>query len=169
MAAQGFLALVANKWKEILASVTGTANAIPAGDTTGRLDISWMPVGVGQEVTTAIASEALTAGNFVNLYNNAGTLNVRKADATTNAKPAHGFVLANVSSSGTATIFRISNTNTALAGLTIGGEYYLSTTPGAVIISGSFTPASGNIVQYLGIADSATSLVFENVDTIEKA
>lgn len=169
MAANKYLALVANKWKEIFASVTGTANAIPAGDATGRLDVSWMPVGVGAEIRLAVASEALTAGNFVNLYNNAGALTVRKADATTNGKPAHGFVLANVLLAGTATIYGLSNANTQLAGLTIGGEYYLSTTPGGVIINASFTPVTGNIVQPLGLATSATELTFDNVLTTEVA
>ena len=164
---QKFLALVSGKIKEIFASATGTANAIPAGDATGRLDISWMPVGIGAETFTAVASEALSAGDFVNIYNASGTLTVRKADATTNGKPAHGFVLAAVSSSGTATIYSLSQTNTQVTGLTPGADYYLDTTPGQI----TTTPPSttGNIVQYIGVASSATSIIFENTKTIEVA
>jgi hypothetical protein len=90
MAAQKFLQNVSGKIKEIFASVTSTPNAIVAMDATGRVDISVLPVGVGSETITAVASEAITAGAFVNYYSNAGVLNVRNADATTNAKPANG-------------------------------------------------------------------------------
>ena len=57
MAANKYLALVSGKIKEIFASVTGTANAIPAGDATGRLDISWLPIGVGSEVQIEFGME----------------------------------------------------------------------------------------------------------------
>jgi hypothetical protein len=50
MATQGFLDRVSGKFKRVIASVTGTADAIPAGNAAGKLDISWMPVGVGAEV-----------------------------------------------------------------------------------------------------------------------
>src|SRR4051812_11385784 len=132
MAAQRFINLVSGKFKQIVASATGTADAIPAGDSTGRLDISWMPVGVGQEVVVCASSENLTAGNFINLYLNGGVITARKADATTNGKPAHGFVLAGVTSPANATVYFPSNTNTGVTGLTIGSDYYLDTTAGGV-------------------------------------
>jgi hypothetical protein len=167
MAANKYVALVSGKLKEIFASVTGTANAIPAGDATGHLDISWMPVGIGAETISATASETLAAGDFVNLYNNSGVLGARKADATTNGKPAHGFVLAGVASSGTATVYMVSQTNTQVTGLTIGSEYWLSTTPGAL----TTTPpsATGNLVQFMGVASKTTEIVFANVNTVEVA
>lgn len=167
MAAQKFLQLVSGKLKEVFASATTVANAIAAMDSTGRLDIGMMPVGVGAEVTVCVTSENLVAGNFVNLYLNGGVITARKADATTNGKQANGFTLANVTSPASATIFRISNTNTALSGLTIGSDYYLSTTAGGV----TTTPPStaGNIVQYLGIASLTTEIVFSNVITVEVA
>jgi hypothetical protein len=136
------------------------ANKIPALDATGRLDISLMPTGVTQEVTVCASFENLTAGDFVNLFLSGGVIQARKADATTNGKPAHGFVLANVVSPANATVFRESSDNTALAGLTIGSDYYLSTTAGGVTVTPP--PAAGNIVQALGTADSASSMVFTN-------
>lgn len=167
MATQRFINIVAGKLKQIVASVTGTADAIPAGDATGKLDISWMPVGVGQEVLVAPASENLTAGNFVNLYLNSAVINVRKADGTTNGKPCHGFVLANVTSPANATVYFISNTNTQCAGLTIGSDYFLDTTAGAI----TATPpsAAGNLVQYIGRAQSATAITMLNALTVEVA
>jgi hypothetical protein len=169
--ANKYLALVSGKIKEIAATVVsaGAADAgkIVALDSAGLLDASLMPVGVGATVVTAPASENLTAGNFVNLWNDSGTLKVRKADATTNAKPAHGFVLANVTAPANATVYLLSEINTAVSGLTIGADYYLSTTPGGV----TTTPpsASGNIVQFIGTATQATALPFLNVTTIEVA
>jgi hypothetical protein len=167
MAAQRFLALVSGKMKQIVASVIGTVDAIPAGGADGRLDVSWMPVGVAPEVNVCDATETLSAGDFVNLFLSGGVIKCRKADATTNGKPAHGFVLGAVTSGTSATVYRISNTNTSLTGLTIGADYYLSTTAGGV----TTTPPStaGNIVQYLGRASSDTELVFENTMTVEVA
>ncbi len=165
MAANKYLALVAGKLKEVFASVTGTANAIPAGDATGKLDVSWMPTGIGPEVITVVASEALTAGNLVNIFDNAGTLNVRKADATTNAKPANGFVIASFSSAASATVYLPGHLNSAVTGLTIGLDYFLSTTPGGV----TTTPpsATGNIVQQIGRADKTTEIIFAPFAPIE--
>lgn len=136
----------------------GDAGKIIALDSSGAIDISMMPAGISAEVVVAASSENLSTGNFVNLYDNAGTINVRKADATTNAKPAHGFVLASTTSPASATVYLISAKNTGVTGLTVGLDYYLSTTPGGVV---STAPsASGNIVQKLGRAISATSLPF---------
>jgi hypothetical protein len=143
-------------------AITSSAGAGDAGkiiglDSSGLIDISFMPVGVGAEVTVAPSSENLTAGNFVNLFNNT-VINVRKADATTATKPAHGFVLANVTSPANATVYGISNKNTAQSGMTIGARQYLSTTAG----NATDTAAAGNIVQYLGIAQTAAAIVFSN-------
>lgn len=143
----------------------GDAGKIPALDSAGLLDISMMPAGVGAEVIVAASSENLLAGDFVNLYNNAGTINVRKADATANTKPADGFVLANVTSPANATVYLISAQNTAVTGLTVGADYWLATTPGTVTSTAPST--GGNIVQRLGKAKSATALVFENQDYYE--
>ena len=167
MAAQKFLQNVSGKIKEVIAAVTSTANAIVAMDSTGRIDVSVLPVGVGAEVLTMVTSENLTAGDLVNIYSNAGVLTARKADATTNAKPAHGFVLASVTSPANATVYSPSQTNTAVTALTIGSEYFLSTTPGAV----TTTPpnAAGNIVQRVGVADKTTEFVFVPYTTIEVA
>lgn len=145
----------------------GDAGKIPALDTAGLLDISMMPVGVGAEVVVAASSENLVAGNFVNLHDNAGTINVRKADATTNAKPADGFVLANVTAPANATVYLISAKNTAVSGLTVAADYYLHTTAGGVTATAPST--AGNIIQRLGKAKSATELIFENQDYYELA
>lgn len=167
MAANKYVALITGRLKEVLGLVISTgapdANKIVAVDASGKLDISVMPVGVGAEVTVAASFENLIAGDFVNLFLSGGVIKVQKADATTNAKPAHGFVLANVTSPANATVYRISNENTAITGLTIGSDYFLSTTPGTITTTAP--SASGNIVQPIGRATLTTAIVFSNEQT----
>jgi len=136
----------------------GDAGKIVALDSTGRLDISMMPVGVASEAATIAASENLAAGDWVNIHNAAGSPNVRKADAS-NGRRAHGFVLASVTSGQDATVYQ-EGTNTALSGLTPGATYFLS---GASAGAGTTTAPSTSayIVQELGYAISATAISFE--------
>jgi hypothetical protein len=171
MAANKYLAVVTGKVKEIFATIISTgvteANKIVALGADGLLDVSVMPVGIAAELTVCPCTEDLTAGDFVNLYLSGGVIKARKADATNNSKPAHGFVLANVVNGNNASVYRVSQTNTALAGLTIGSDYWLHTTPGAIT---TVPPgAAGNIVQYIGRAGSATAIVFSNETYVEIA
>lgn len=170
MAANKYVSNSAGKLKEVIPAVVSAggadANKIVALDATGRLDTSVMPVGISAEVLSVVSSENLAAGDFVNIYSNAGTLNVRKADNTTNGKPANGFVLAAVTSPAAATIYQISQANTQLSSLTVGSDYFLGTSGGVTTTAPS---ATGNLVQQLGRANSATSIVFVNFSTIEIA
>lgn len=144
---------------EVLAPTTSTPDSLVATGADGKWDISLMPVGVGAEVIVAPAFEDLAAGNFVNKFLSGGVIKIRKADATTSGKPADGFVLDNVVAPANATVYGLSNLNTAVAGLTIGAKYYLSTTPGGI----TTTPpaASGNFSQQVGTANKATEIVFD--------
>jgi len=147
---------------EVEATVVSTgapeAGDIPALDSTGKLDPSVMPVGVVADTKSVVSSENLAAGDFVNVYNNSGTLNVRKADAS-NGRRAHGFVLAGVTSPAAATVY-LEGTNTQLSGLTVGGTYYISgATAGAATATAPST--TGYIVQEIGVALSATEISFE--------
>lgn len=137
------------------------ASKIVQTDSTGRFDVSLMPAGIGAEVSVLPTSENLIAGNFVNIYNAAGVATARKADATTNAKPAQGFTLAGVTSPASATVYGISTKNTALTALTPGSDYWLATTPGGVTLTAP--QATGNFVQELGTSESATAMVLSNV------
>lgn len=166
MAANKYLSNVGGKIKELFASVTSTANALVAMDSTGRLDISVMPVGVGAETVVCISSENLAAGAFVNLFLNGGVITARNADSTTNAKQAVGFVLTAVTSPASATVFALGQNNTAVTSLTIGSTYYLGTVGAAVTTIASTT---GNIVQELGIATLTTAIDTYKSNTIEIA
>lgn len=137
----------------------GDSGKIPALDSAGLLDSSFMPVGVGADTAPITASEALTAGDFVNIHISSG-IKVRKADATTAGKEADGFVLASVSSSATATVY-FRGSNTAVSGLTAGTEYVLSTTAGGVLAVASAPTGTGKVNQRLGKAASANVLNFQ--------
>ena len=146
----------------IVNSVTTSAGAGDSGkvvalDGAGKIDSTMMPTGVGADTQTITASEALSAGDLVNVHNSSGA-KVRKADATTAGKEAHGFVLAGVSNGASATVY-FEGTITGLSSLTAGVQY-LSTTAGA---STATAPSgSGNAVQRVGVATSATTLNFES-------
>lgn len=163
-----FLAYLNGRIRRMTALVMSTgapdANKIVATGADGRLDESLMPVGIGADLAILPASEALSSGDFVNIWSNAGVASVRKADAAAEGKEAVGFVLDAVTTGASASVY-FEGRNTSLVGLTIGARYFLSAaTPGAV----TTTPpnAAGNVVQFLGQAYSATELAFEATDGI---
>ena len=161
MAAKKLLRLIGGVITDVMGVQTsaGAANAgdIVALDDTGRLDNSMMPVGIGADTASITASEGLAAGDWVNIWNDTGTAKVRKADATTAGKEVHGFVLSAVTSGNPATVY-FEGTNTQVTGQTP-GPVYLQTTAGT---GGTTIPsASGNVVQQIGVAVSATAVNFE--------
>lgn len=140
---------------------SGDATKYPALDSTGKLDTSFLPTGIGADTASITSSENLAAGDLVNIWNSTGA-KVRKADATTTGKEAHGFVLAVVTSGDPATVY-FEGTNTQVSGLTPGVQF-LQTTAGT---SGATAPSSsGNVVQRVGFATSATTLNFQSEDPI---
>ncbi len=142
----------------------GDAGKIPQLDAAGRIDASMMPVGIGADTAAITASEALSAGDLVNVWNSGGP-KVRKADATTAGKRAHGFVLSAVANGATATDY-YERSNTAVTGLTA-VELFLATTAGGV--ASAAPSAAGQVVQRVGWATSATSLNFQAGEPITLA
>lgn len=144
---------------KIISAGASDSGKIPQLDAAGRIDNSVLPVGLGAETMQIVASDALSAGNFVNIWSNAGAANVRKADASVAGKEADGFVLAAFASGATATVYAPSQTNTQLTGLTPGAVHYLSdTTAGSA--TATVPTTSGTVVQKIGRASDATTLAF---------
>ncbi|RST54209.1 hypothetical protein EJI00_02935 [Variovorax sp. DXTD-1] len=134
----------------------GDGGKVVALGADGRIDSTMMPVGIGADTASITTSEALSAGDLINIHNSTGA-KVRKADATTAGKEAHGFVLAAFGSGVAATVY-FEGTNTAVSGLTPGPQF-LATTAG--LSAGAAPSAAGNVVQRVGVATSATTLNFE--------
>lgn len=151
---------------KVVSAGAGDAGKLAQLDANGKLDNSVMPTGIGADVTVLVASEALAANDFVNIWNDAGTAKVRKTDAATPGKHAHGFVLAAVSTGANATVYH-EGTNAGLTGLTPGDLYLSATTPGKATNTAPST--AGQFVQNIGIATSATSMNFERGPVIQLA
>ncbi len=154
--------------REPLVATTGAGDAGRhiATDSTGKLDPSFLPTGIGADTVVVVASEALNANDLVNIYDaGSGSFRCRKADATTAGKQAHGFVKASVLNAGNATIYRrgSSDGRTGLAP----GNYFLSTTPGG--ITQTAPSAAGNVWQKVGVGASGTVLEFSAGEPITRA
>lgn len=136
----------------------GDAGKIPAVDSSGRLDTSFMPTGIAADTAVITASEALAAGDLVNVWNSTGA-KVRKADASVAGKEAHGFVIAAVSNGAAATVY-FEGTNAQVTGLTPGVQFLSAATPG--LATATAPSGSGNVVQRVGFATAAAALNFQS-------
>lgn len=108
----------------------------------------------------AVASETIAYGNAVNVFNNAGVLTVRNANATDNTKPTHGFctTTGGIAAAAFGECILQCGIVLNLAGLVLGTRYFLSTTNG--LITSVAPVALGNVEQALGIALDSTALFF---------
>lgn len=138
----------------------GDTGKIVALDTAGKIDSTMMPVGVGADTHTFVASETIASGDLVNIWNDSGTPKVRKADASGGAsKAADGFVLVGVSSAATATVY-FDGTITGLTGLTGGTNYFLSGAAAGTPTATAPSTSTWNC-QFVGKALSSTELSFQ--------
>lgn len=101
------------------------------------------------------AAVALTAGQFVNLYESEGVAYMRLADASAGRR-ADGFVGADVAADARGNVYFSGAINRDLSGLTVGTTYYLGE-DGAVTAT---EPTDGSFRQELGRAIAARQLVF---------
>ena len=171
MPADRILQVTVNGISEYVPIETSTgvsdADKVVATNASGKIDITLLPDGIGSNTKVLVASEALTAGDFVNFWSDSGTIKARKADASQGTtKKAFGYVKANVLINGDATVY-FEGTNTSLIGLTPLSQYFLSATPGAVTATAPTT--AGHIRQPLGNALSATELSVEIEEPIIRA
>ena len=159
--ASKYIALNAGVPTEVEGTIqsAGAADAgkIPALNAQGVFDETLLPPGIAADVALVEASENLSAGDFVNIYDASGA-KCRKADASTAGKHAHGFVLDGVTSGNNATVY-FEGTNNQVTGAVPGDVYLSDATPGG--FTSTAPSGTGKVVQRLGVATSATSINFE--------
>ncbi|MEM9652252.1 MAG: hypothetical protein AAGA65_09170 [Actinomycetota bacterium] len=122
----------------------GDAGKILSLNSVGQVDESFLS---GRDIVSTVASGAIPAGAFVNLFDNGGTMAARLADKSNN-RPAHGYTKTAVADTEAVAVFSRDN-NDQLSGLTPGGEYWLDTAGG---VTDTPTNVSAELRQYLGIA-----------------
>lgn len=151
------------KQKQAIDTSTGVtdANKILRTDSTGKIDSSFLPNGIGDDAKILEASEAIDAGDFVNIFDDGGVAKIRKADAS-NDRPANGFVTTAIVLGASDKVF-FEGANDALSGLTIGARYYLDAAGNVTTTAKS---AAGELHQFLGVACGATELTVEMSESV---
>jgi hypothetical protein len=105
------------------------------------------------------ASVAISRGQAVNLFSNAGLLNARLAQATSANTMLHGIANNTVAIGGIVELNILRGTLDSVGGLTVGTLYYLSTVAGALQ---SGRPAgAGQIIQSAGVGLGASIFLFD--------
>lgn len=144
----------------------GSAAKVVQLDSNGKLDVTVLPTGIGADTGTLTASEALAAGDFVNVWNNSTVPSVRKADASVSGKEADGFVLAAYAAAASALVY-FEGTNNQVTGQVAGKVFLSATTAGK---GGAAVPTgTGQIVQVIGFAVSATAINFQSGTPVQLA
>jgi hypothetical protein len=163
MATNRFLTLISGVYTLVTgistSSGAGDANKLVSTGADGYLSATLLPAGFGGDIKILPAFEALAAGDLVNVFLDAGAAKVRKADASSAGKQAHGFVQAAVASGASATVY-FEGANTQNTSLTIGAVLYLSATTAGRATNVAPSTA-GQVVQEIGVSVSATEYNFE--------
>jgi hypothetical protein len=135
------------------------ANKIPSLDTNGTLSPTFLPSGIDLQTVVLPTSENLATGDFINIFDDSGTVKARKADAS-NGREARGYVLTAVTSPANATIY-LTGRNTGVISASVGPVYLSATTPGGFSSTQPATAGPDVLLQPLGHALSPTSILFE--------
>lgn len=106
-----------------------------------------------------IASVAINRGQVVNLFNSAGVLNARLAQATSAATMMHGVANTAAAPGQRFEMYWMRALLDSIGGLTIGQLYYLSTVAGAV--QSARPAAAGNIIQSAGLALAGSTFLMD--------
>lgn len=105
------------------------------------------------------ADIAITAGQMVNLYNNAGNLRARLADATLPATFACGVAMTSAAIGEQFEMYWLRGLVNTIGGMTVGTLYWLSTVPGSIQNIAPAVP--GQIQQPVGVALTSSQLLMD--------
>lgn len=140
---------------------TGANGSTGAQGNTGPTGANGTTGATGSVPTISFtASEIIAAGQLVNLYDNAGTLNVRLADNTVEGKECFGYATVGGATGASVTILSApGSVITGLSGLSTGARYFLG---GTGTVTSTVPTTTGNVIQYIGIALTTSTLLFLN-------
>lgn len=162
MAAEKYLTLVGTqqtlKSSNDVSSGVGDAGKLVALDSTGKLNSTLLPAGIGETSQVFTAAESIAANAVVSITS-AGT--IQNADASTQ-RAAAGFTTSAIANGASGTVF-LSGQITGLAGLTPGAKLFVGA---AGAVSASAPTTAGFIWQRVARATSATSAEFLPEDPI---
>lgn len=113
-------------------------------------------IGTGSPIFTVEATEAIGATALVDLYNVAGTLKARNANATDKTKPCKGYAPAAIASGAVGHV--VLRGFITISGVTPGAIYYTHTTNGQVV--GTKPVGAGNLQQPIGFGLDSTTIYF---------
>lgn len=134
----------------------GDAGKIVKLDSSGRIDSTMMPAGIGADSKLFTASENIAARALVHVL---ASGEIANADAS-NDRHAIGFAPAAIAAAAQGAV-HFEGSITGLSSLTVGARYYLSdTTPGGISATAPAAGA-GKCLQEIGTAISATEISFE--------
>jgi len=130
---------------------------------TGRFDISMMPAELEVETLDLPCSENVSAGDYLNVWNDTGTLKFRKADASAIGKKADFYTLESKTTGQTVRGHK-GGLNNQVTGKTAGDEQFLSdSTPGGTVTKANIPTTTNHIRQYLGKA-TATDVIYSQIE-----
>jgi hypothetical protein len=112
--------------------------------------------------TIYMASEAIAAGAPVNIWDDAGIIKVRNANASSGLR-AHGFSLRYIAPTDSGPISRSEGTVSELSGLVPGAQYVLGTISGTYLEATAeniATLTTNMYLQHLGVARTTSEIEF---------
>lgn len=147
--------IVGNSTSGLSVTAAGAAGTVLTGN--GASDPTFQAPTATPNTIQLTASAAISAGNLVNIYDNAGTANVRPADNTSSSTYANGFAPASISMSASGTVVPFAGPISGLSGLTPGTQYFLGTSGG---LTTSAPSSSGDLIQSVGVSITASTFQF---------
>lgn len=140
----------------------GDAGKIVALNSSGLIDATML---AASGLRTMTAGEAITAGNMISVFDDSGTVKIRKADAS-NGRRAHGFAPSSISNGASGDVMLGDGVNNDLSSLTLGAEYFLGA---AGAVTTTVPTTAGHLLQSVGVAVSATELQVVLTKPIKRA
>lgn len=151
-------------WELLNPAVAGGSGGAVWGGITGTLsDQTDLQAALDEkhnlQTISLIATDSLSASAMISIWDNSGVWSAQNAIAADDTKVAEGFVQSAFSIGDAALVYLVGNIVTGLSGLVPGDVFLSPTVAGGVTNTPPST--SGQMVQTVGFATSATSMIFQ--------